>query len=135
MEAKKELALEEKRKRKVEAEIVEKKRQILEAKEQVVQDFKASKELEDIKIDFAQEAFIRDFELCQRNVAEKFSKLDLNFLAGDSSNEEAEPSIAGADFPTTKPSAAISKAAHELEITDDALTSSFTAPPLEVGDF
>ena len=47
----------------MEAEIVEKERQIFEAKEQAILDFKASKELEDIKINFVKEAFIRGFKL------------------------------------------------------------------------
>ena len=57
------LALEIERREKVEVEIAEKERQISEAKEQAILDFKVTKDLEDTKINFTKEAFIRGFEL------------------------------------------------------------------------
>ena len=124
---KEELAMEIERREKAEAEIVEKERQISKAKEQAILDFKTSKELEDIKIDFAKEAFIRGFELYQRKVVEIFHELDLSFLAGESSNEEAKPSTTSIDLPTKL-------AVVTFEPIEDVLTLS-AAPPPEVGDF
>ena len=134
MKAKEELALEIERRKKAENKIAKKERQISEVKEQVVLDFKVSNDLENININFANEAFIRGFKLCQRNVVEKFSELDFSFLTVESSDEEAEPSTTSTDLPTTKPTVATSEPACEFEAIEDAPTSS-AAPPLEVGDF
>ena len=62
-EVKEELALEVERRKKVEVEVVEKEKQILESKDQAILDFKASKEMEDMKIDFVKIAFIKRFKL------------------------------------------------------------------------
>ena len=62
-----------------------------------------------------------------KKVTEKFPELDLGFLLGESSDDEAEPSAAGADLSSANPVAATS------EPIEDAPSSS-TAPPLEVGD-
>ena len=76
--------------------------------------------MEDIKIAFTKEAFVKGFELCQRRVAEKFPELDLGFWAEESSKDEVEPSIAGADLPPT-----------ELVVVEPIESA---AAPFEVGD-
>ena len=116
------------------AEVAEGRRQIAEAKEQTILDFKASKKLEDTKIEFAKKAFIKGFEFYHRRVVEKFSKLDLDFLEGEFSNEEVEPLVAGADLPSTMPAVATIEPTREPETTKDVPNSS-TVPPPKVGDF
>ncbi|EHA8589576.1 hypothetical protein COCNU_scaffold011065G000010 [Cocos nucifera] len=64
VDMKDELASEVERRKKVEAEIAEGEKWIAEAKEWAILDFKASKELEDNKIAFTKEAFIKRFKLC-----------------------------------------------------------------------
>ena len=83
--------------RKAEAEVANLAEQILvlisEARALAVEEFKASAEMRDLKVQFGQEAFIKGFELCQEKVARKFSELDLSFL-GEESEDEAGPSSA-----------------------------------------
>ena len=105
-EAKEELALEVKRREKTEAKVIEKEKQILEAKDKSIVDFKVSKEMEDIKIDFTKIAFIQGFELCLEKVAKKFPKLNLSFLGGKSSDDEADPFAAATQLSPTKSPAA-----------------------------
>ena len=75
-----ELALEAERWKKAEAEVTEGKKWVAEAKKQAILDFKASRELEDIKIEFTKKAFGRDFNLCQQKIDERIFDLDLDFL-------------------------------------------------------
>ena len=121
--------------------MVEKERQtleqILKAKAQAVWDFKASFEMKDIKVNFAKEAFIKEFELCQRNMIEKFSKLDLSFLDGRS-DDEVGPSIVDANLPSVElsfatPPSTLAKPAPEPKAVPGAPSSSTASPP-EVGD-
>ncbi|EHA8587588.1 hypothetical protein COCNU_scaffold002710G000010 [Cocos nucifera] len=48
--------------------------------EQAVQSFKSSRDMEDIKIAFAQEAFIEGFQICLGSIAENFFEVDLDLL-------------------------------------------------------
>ena len=99
------LALEKERRKKAKVKVVELKdqtsRQILEAKIQAVKEFKVSSEMMDLNIAFSQEAFQKGYELWKDRVARKFPKLDLDFLYGDVSDEEAGPSAVTTDpYPT-----------------------------------
>ncbi|KAG1347995.1 hypothetical protein COCNU_06G018240 [Cocos nucifera] len=101
------LALEEERRKKVEADITELKeqvsRQISEAKVQAVEEFKFSSEMRDSNVKFNQEAFIKGFKLCEDRMANKFLELDLSFLIEGASDEEAGPSTTVADLPLAEP--------------------------------
>ena len=70
------LALEEERRKKAEVRIAKLKdetsRQILEAKVQVVEEFKISSEMMDLNIAFSEEAFQKGYEFCEDQVARKF---------------------------------------------------------------
>ena len=66
---------------------------VSEASARAVEEFKASSEIEDLKVQFGQDAFIKGFELYQEKVARKFPELDLNFL-GEESEDETGPSPA-----------------------------------------
>ena len=94
------LTLSEDKRKKVEEEVNTESEKAIEA-------FKSSKAMEDIKIAFAQEAFLEGFEICMRRVTKNFSKVDLNLLTNEPS-DEAGPSNTGADIgaisPTVKPS-------------------------------
>ena len=59
-------------------------------------EFKASSEMEDLKVQFGQDTFIKGFELCQEKVAGRFPKLDLGFL-NEASDDEAGPFEATVD--------------------------------------
>ena len=103
----------------------------------MVQDFKASFKMKDIKVDFAKVAFIKGFELCQRSVIKKFLELNLNFLDGGS-DDEAGPSAAGTDLPSIELSFAVSpstlaKPALEPEAVP-GVSNSLDASPPEVRD-
>ena len=63
-----------------------------------MEEFKASSEMEDLQIQFGQDAFIKGFKLCQEKVVEKFFELDLGFL-DDASDDEAGSSEAVVDPP------------------------------------
>ena len=81
--------------RKAEAEVANLTEQISvlisEARALAVEEFKASAEMRDLNVKFAQEAFIKGFEFCQEKVVKKFSELDLSFL-DEASEDEAGPS-------------------------------------------
>ncbi|XP_073113514.1 uncharacterized protein [Elaeis guineensis] len=62
-----------------------------EAGARAVEEFKASSEMKDLKVQFGQDAFIKGFELCQEKVAGRFPELDLGFL-NEASDDEARPS-------------------------------------------
>ena len=53
-----------------------------------MEEFKASSEMKGIKVEFAQLSFIKGYELCQKNVADKFPELDLGFLGKGASDDE-----------------------------------------------
>ena len=57
------MASKEKRRKKAEAKVTEGERWVAKAMKQAILDFKSSKEQEDIKIEFAREAFGKDFDL------------------------------------------------------------------------
>ncbi|KAG1327679.1 hypothetical protein COCNU_01G016130 [Cocos nucifera] len=77
------LTLSKEKKRKAEEEVNTK-------RERAVEVFKSSKVMEDIKIAFAQEAFLEGFKICMRRVAKNFPKVDLDLLI-DEPHEEAGP--------------------------------------------
>ena len=83
--------------RKAEAEVANLAEQISvlvsEARVLAVEEFKTSAKMRDLNVQFGQEAFIKEFELCQEKVASKFLELDLSFL-GEESEDEAGPSPA-----------------------------------------
>ncbi|EHA8586353.1 hypothetical protein COCNU_scaffold000208G000010 [Cocos nucifera] len=93
--------VEEERRKKAKVRIAklkdESSRQILEAKIQVVEEFKVSSEMMDLNFAFSKEAFQKEYELCEDRVAGKFSELDLDFLYGDMFDEETGPSAIAAD--------------------------------------
>ncbi|EHA8588212.1 hypothetical protein COCNU_scaffold004407G000010 [Cocos nucifera] len=103
---------------------------ILEAKVQAVEELKISSEMMDPNIVFSQEAFQKGYELYEDRVARKFSELDLGFLYGDVSNEEARPSIVVTDpYPAeaalepSKLAIKASKPMLELKVVPEALSS------------
>ena len=66
------------------------------ARARAVEEFKGSSEMEDLKVQFGQDAFIKGFELCQEKVAGRFPELDLDFL-NEASDDEARPSKVAVD--------------------------------------
>ena len=110
---------------------------ILEVKVQAIEEFKASSEMKNKKIEFALLSFIKRFELCQKNVTDKFFELDLSFLDEGAFDDEAGPSTIVADLPpvdsssTMPPIASAPSTVEEPTSIEVALNSS-TAPP-EVG--
>ncbi|EHA8588750.1 hypothetical protein COCNU_scaffold006562G000020 [Cocos nucifera] len=106
--AKEELASEVEKRRKIEVEMAEKERQtskwILEAKVQTVEEFKASSEMKNIKVEFTQLSFIKGFKLCQKNGIDKFPELDLSFLDEGASDDKVRPSTSIVDLPPVEPS-------------------------------
>ncbi|EHA8589579.1 hypothetical protein COCNU_scaffold011126G000010 [Cocos nucifera] len=77
--------------------------QISEAMARAIEEFMVSHEIKDLNVKFGQEAFNKGFELCKNMVANKFYKLDLDFLYGGALEDEAEPSIDVANPPPAKP--------------------------------
>ena len=81
-----------------------------EAGARAVEEFKASSEMEDLKVQFGLDAFIKGFELCQEKVAGRFLELDLGFL-NEASDDEAGPSeIAAHPSPVGTSSTAVTAA-------------------------
>ena len=76
---------------------------VSEARALAIEEFKASTEMRDLKVQFGQEAFIKAFELYQEKVARKFPELDLSFL-GEESEDEAGPSSAATVVAAPAPS-------------------------------
>ncbi|EHA8586527.1 hypothetical protein COCNU_scaffold000481G000030 [Cocos nucifera] len=78
------LASEVEKRRKAEAEVSKIKKEegkrVAEAKQLGMKEFKASKELTNIKVLFAKEAYNASYDTCQRRVTEYHPELDLNFL-------------------------------------------------------
>ena len=78
-----------------------------------MEEFKASSEMEDLKVQFSQDAFIKGFELCQEKMAGRFSELDLDFL-NEASDDEARPSEAATGPPPVGTSSTTTTAADDL---------------------
>ncbi|EHA8587327.1 hypothetical protein COCNU_scaffold001895G000010 [Cocos nucifera] len=99
-----------------------------------IEAFKSSKAMEDIKIAFSQEAFLKEFEVYMRRVAKKFSNMILDFLTeepGDEagpSNTSASSPIAEPDPETSEPTVATPKLAPETKVAKNVPTSSITVP-------
>ena len=115
--------MEEERK-KAEAEVSELKAQVFELKAWIpslvseagaraVEEFKASSEMEDLKVQFGQDAFIKGFEFCQEKVAGRFSELDLSFL-NEASDDEVGPSEATIGPPPVGTSSTAAAAVDDL---------------------
>ncbi|EHA8586650.1 hypothetical protein COCNU_scaffold000674G000020 [Cocos nucifera] len=71
-------------------------------KEHAIEAFMSFIAMEDIKIAFAKEAFLEEFEICMRKVAKNFPEVDLDFLM-DEPSEEVDPFNIDAASPTVKP--------------------------------
>ena len=78
-----------------------------------MEEFKASSEMEDLKVQFGQDAFIKGFKLCQEKVAGRFFELDLGFL-DEASDDEIRPSEAATDPPPAGTSSTVATAAADL---------------------
>ncbi|EHA8589317.1 hypothetical protein COCNU_scaffold009135G000010 [Cocos nucifera] len=93
------LALEEEKKKEAEIKIVELEvrmsKSISKATVRAMEEFMASSKM-DLNIAFDQKAFIKDFELYEGRVAQRFPELDLSFLE-EELDEEAGPSGAAAN--------------------------------------
>ena len=85
-------------------------------------EFKASSEMEDLKVQFGQDAFIKSFELCQEKVAGRFLELDLSFL-NEASDDEARPFDVAANPLRTRTSSTAVAAADDLLGTPTPSTS------------
>ena len=85
-----------------------------------MEEFKTSSKIEDLQVQFGQDAFIKGFELCQEKVVRKFFELDLGFL-DETSDNEARPSEAAAGPPPVGTSSTAVAAATDLS---GALSSS-----------
>ncbi|EHA8586415.1 hypothetical protein COCNU_scaffold000335G000030 [Cocos nucifera] len=103
-------------------------------KEWVVEAFKSSKTMEDIKIAFTQEAILKGFDVCMERIVKKFLDMDLDFLT-EEPDDEACPSNAGVASPivepspkTFKPAAAAPELAPKPEVVENTPTSSATMP-------
>ncbi|KAG1330957.1 hypothetical protein COCNU_02G009250 [Cocos nucifera] len=91
---------------------------------QAIEEFKVSFEMRNLNVKFSQEAFIKEFMLCENRIASKFFKLDLGFLVEGAPDEEVGPSTTTTDLPPIEP------ATKEPKLTDATSNSSTT--PLEV---
>ena len=78
-----------------------------------MEEFKTSFEMEDLQVQFGQDAFIKGFELCQEKVAGRFPELDLDFL-DEASNDEARPSETPASPPSVGTSLTTAAVAADL---------------------
>ena len=101
-------------------------------REWAIKDFKSFKDMEDIKIAFAWEAFLEGFEICMR-VAKNLSEINLDLLP-NKPDDEASPSNVdaevGAASPITEltleisePTATAPEFPRELEVAKSAATS------------
>ena len=95
---------------------------VSEARARAVEEFKASSEMEDLKVQFGQDAFIKGFELCQEKVVGRFLELDLDFL-NDASDDEAGPSEAAVGPLPVETSSTTAAAADDLPGTPSPSTS------------
>ena len=87
-----------------------------------MEEFKASSKMEDLQVQFGQDAFIKGFKLCQKKVAERFPELDLGFL-DEASDDEAGPSETAAGPPPVGTSLTTAAAAVDLLGTSSPSTS------------
>ena len=78
--------------------------------------------MEDLKVQFSQDAFIKGFELCQEKVAGRFSELDLGFL-DEASDDEAGPSKVTVGPPPIGTSSTVVAIADDLPGTPTPSTS------------
>ena len=111
--------LEEERK-KAKAEVSKLKAQVSELKAQIpslvsevgsrVVEFKTSSEMEDLKVQFGQDTFIKGFELCQEKVAGRFPELDLDFLNEASDDEAGRSEVTADPLPVGTSSTAVAAA-------------------------
>ena len=95
---------------------------VSEAGARAVEEFKASFEMEDLKVQFGQDAFIKGFELCQKKVAGRFFELDLSFL-NEASDDEAGPSEATVGPPPIGTSSTAATAAADFSGMPNPSTS------------
>ena len=102
------LTLAEEKKKQIEEEVGVERKQAVEA-------FKSSKDMKEIKIAFAREAFLEGFEVCMRRVVKNFLKVDLDLLT-NKPNDEVGPSNACADACATSPIADPTLETFELTI-------------------
>ncbi|EHA8587441.1 hypothetical protein COCNU_scaffold002240G000010 [Cocos nucifera] len=113
------------------------------AVEEAIESFKSSRDMEDIKIAFAQEAFIEGFQIYLGRVAKNFSKVDLDLLMKES-DDRADPSslrvgviltdvpsssIVGAILEAPKLVIAMPEPAHGSDTNEDASTSPMVELP------
>ncbi|XP_073106611.1 uncharacterized protein [Elaeis guineensis] len=92
-----------------------------------VEEFKISSEMRDLKVEFGQAVFIKDFELCQEKVIRKFPELDLGFL-DEASDDEAGPSEAAIGLPPAETSSTAVAAATDLPGASSSPTSAPKCP-------
>ena len=96
MELKATLDLEEEQRKRAEAETIELKKQIFAQISnpiaQEIEKYKISFEMRNLNVKFGQKAFNKGYELGEERVANKFLKLDLDFLYEGTSEEAADPS-------------------------------------------
>ncbi|KAG1370929.1 hypothetical protein COCNU_16G000230 [Cocos nucifera] len=133
------LALEEERRKEAENKVAELKarmaKSISKAMTQAMKEFKTSSEMRNLNVEFSQEAFIKDFELCEGRVAQRFPKLDLSFLEEEEDEVDMGPSDAVVDPPFIEPASSPSESAVEVpklvrgpKVVESAPAASSIAP-------
>ncbi|EHA8589777.1 hypothetical protein COCNU_scaffold012270G000020 [Cocos nucifera] len=115
-----ELALKKEEKRKVQEEVSA-------TMKRTVQNFKSSKDMEDIKIDFAQEAFLEGFQVCMGRVAENFFNIDLDLFLEEPDDRAGPSSIVAEVAP--KSVDAVSELAQGSESIENVPSSPVGKPP------
>ena len=126
------LTSKEEKRREVEVNFAEEKKQVAKSMEEAISSFKSLEEQKNIKVAFTQAAFKKKFKLCQAKVVENFLKLDLDFLAGESFEDEVKLPTAKADLPDAVVELAESiPMPFDEPVSIEAIPSSSTAP-LEV---
>ena len=75
-----------------------------------MEEFKASSEMEDLKVQFSQDAFIKGFKLCQEKVAGRFPELNLGFLNEASDDEAGRSEVTADPLPVGTSSTAVAAA-------------------------
>ena len=78
--------------------------------------------MEDLQVQFSQDAFIKGFEFCQEKVIERFSELDLGFL-DEASDDEAGPSEVTTGPPPARTSSTAAAATTDLSRAPSPSTS------------